>query len=243
VPLATNLIHFELNGPGKIIGVGNGDPTCHEPDTFVPKPNFEVTSENEGWDYKLLPDVKNPLLAELQPGFDDSSWDKIDTQANADSMKEPGQAVFRTKISVDADELTAQSVELKIGRIDDQGWVYINGKLAGESRDWASSPSFDIKRFLHVGENAVAIAIINRDGSGGLGNGVTLRIFKKAAAPLWQRSVFNGLAQVIVQSAHDAGEVMLTATAVGLTSASALIQTKEGKLRQDMVQAKTDPAD
>ena len=39
VPTAGNEIHFELNGPGKIIGVGNGDPGCHEPDTFVSSTN------------------------------------------------------------------------------------------------------------------------------------------------------------------------------------------------------------
>ncbi len=32
VPVADNLIHFELSGPGKIIGVGNGDPSSHEMD-------------------------------------------------------------------------------------------------------------------------------------------------------------------------------------------------------------------
>ncbi|HEV2436088.1 MAG TPA: beta-galactosidase GalA [Verrucomicrobiae bacterium] len=32
VPVADNLIHFALSGPGRIIGVGNGDPSCHEPD-------------------------------------------------------------------------------------------------------------------------------------------------------------------------------------------------------------------
>jgi beta-galactosidase len=32
VPLADNLIHFKLSGPGKIIGVGNGDPSSHEAD-------------------------------------------------------------------------------------------------------------------------------------------------------------------------------------------------------------------
>lgn len=32
VPNANNLITFHLEGPGKIIGVGNGDPSCHEPD-------------------------------------------------------------------------------------------------------------------------------------------------------------------------------------------------------------------
>ncbi len=32
VPNADNMIHFKINGPGKIIGVGNGDPSSHEPD-------------------------------------------------------------------------------------------------------------------------------------------------------------------------------------------------------------------
>ena len=32
VPTATNLIQFELTGSGRILGVGNGDPSCHEPD-------------------------------------------------------------------------------------------------------------------------------------------------------------------------------------------------------------------
>ena len=35
VPVAGNLVHFELSGPGKIIGVGNGDPSCHEPDVYL----------------------------------------------------------------------------------------------------------------------------------------------------------------------------------------------------------------
>jgi beta-galactosidase len=34
VPTATNLVHFAISGPGKIIGVGNGDPSCHEPDQY-----------------------------------------------------------------------------------------------------------------------------------------------------------------------------------------------------------------
>ena len=32
VPVADNLIQFKLSGPGKIIGVGNGDPSSHEAD-------------------------------------------------------------------------------------------------------------------------------------------------------------------------------------------------------------------
>jgi beta-galactosidase len=32
VPVAANKIRFSIEGAGKIIGVGNGDPSCHEPD-------------------------------------------------------------------------------------------------------------------------------------------------------------------------------------------------------------------
>jgi beta-galactosidase len=32
VPLADNKVTFALSGPGNVLGVGNGDPSCHEPD-------------------------------------------------------------------------------------------------------------------------------------------------------------------------------------------------------------------
>jgi beta-galactosidase len=35
VPTAANEITFTLSGPGKIIGVGNGDPSSHEPEQFL----------------------------------------------------------------------------------------------------------------------------------------------------------------------------------------------------------------
>ena len=32
VPMADNKVTFAVSGPGNVIGVGNGDPSCHEPD-------------------------------------------------------------------------------------------------------------------------------------------------------------------------------------------------------------------
>ena len=32
VPTASNLVTFNISGNGRLIGVGNGDPSCHEPD-------------------------------------------------------------------------------------------------------------------------------------------------------------------------------------------------------------------
>jgi beta-galactosidase len=41
VPTATNLVHFAIQGPGRIIGVGNGDPSCHEPDQYPGQSGWE----------------------------------------------------------------------------------------------------------------------------------------------------------------------------------------------------------
>jgi hypothetical protein len=82
---------------------------------------------------------------------------------------------------------------------------------------------------LHAGENSVAIAVVNSDGSGGLGNNIVLRLLKTVEPPQWQRSVFNGLAQVIVQSDTEPGEIKLTATGDGLTPAVVLIHTQQLK--------------
>ena len=32
VPVASNEVTFKISGPGRLIGLGNGDPSCHEPD-------------------------------------------------------------------------------------------------------------------------------------------------------------------------------------------------------------------
>ncbi|SKC63553.1 beta-galactosidase GalA [Ohtaekwangia koreensis] len=40
VPIADNLITFSIEGPGKIIGTGNGDPSSHEPDKAMQRKAF-----------------------------------------------------------------------------------------------------------------------------------------------------------------------------------------------------------
>ena len=40
VPVANNMLTFTVEGPGHIIGVGNGDPSCHEPDKATVRSAF-----------------------------------------------------------------------------------------------------------------------------------------------------------------------------------------------------------
>ena len=53
VPDAANLVHFELGGPGAILGVGNGDPISHEPDVFLsdsgPRPATAAPLSPPAW--------------------------------------------------------------------------------------------------------------------------------------------------------------------------------------------------
>jgi beta-galactosidase len=40
VPIANNLIQFSIEGPGRIIGTGNGNPSSHEPDKATQRMAF-----------------------------------------------------------------------------------------------------------------------------------------------------------------------------------------------------------
>jgi len=102
----------------------------------------------------------------------------------------------------------------------------VNGQSVGESHDWQAQPIFDINKFIHAGDNVVAVGVNNGVGSGGLNPNVTVKFIGHAGVPPWSRSLFNGLAQIIVQSTRDAGEIKLTATADGLSPATAAVQTQ-----------------
>jgi beta-galactosidase len=231
VPVATNLVDFKLVGPGKILGVGNGDPSCHEPDIYLPKWPTRTLAINEGWRWERVTNVYAPGLPEESADYDDFSWAKADPQSPDGPLEGRSQAVFRTKIQVTKQELDAESVELCFGMIDEEGFVYVNGRKVGESHDWRSAPAFDVKHLLHPGENVIAVGVANWDGAGGINKGVTLRLGEKPELPEWKRSVFNGLAQIIVQSTKSPGEIKLTARSAGLSSGMTVLSSQPVALR------------
>jgi hypothetical protein len=74
--------------------------------------------------------------------------------------------------------------------------------------------------------HTVAVTLANWGATAGLNRGVELRFVGSAPAPTWHRSVFGGLAQIIVQSARQAGAIRLTAHASGLRSVTALLESR-----------------
>jgi len=59
VPTANNLVKFSIEGPGKIIGVANGNPNSHEPDKASQRMAFNgycmvlVQSDKESGEIRL----------------------------------------------------------------------------------------------------------------------------------------------------------------------------------------------
>ena len=223
VPTAGNLAEFELSGPGRLLGVGNGDPSCHEADVFLSKSGSRSVSLDR-WRVKEVADAKD--RPEAAKEFSTRNWRRVDVRADLGPLAPGTCAVFRTHYTAGPEDLAATNIVLSFGMIDDEGWVYVNGRLAGESHDWTASPAFAIGKFLESGDNTIAVVVKNNEGEGGINKGVTLLLEEKPVPAHWKRSVFNGLAQVIVQSAKEPGELKLTARAEGLAPATLTLSSE-----------------
>jgi beta-galactosidase len=230
VPLAQNKVNFTIEGAGKIIGVGNGDPNCHDPEVFLPTAPRSVAVN--GWRWKLanVPNDRS-VLPEYAKDFDDSAWKELKSTDGNTIEKEQTTAIYRAHLTLTEEDLKNAELRLRFAGCDDEGWFFVNSQCVGESHDWSSQPVFNAKQFLHVGDNVIAVGVYNGVGQGGLNPNVNVQIIGHATAAPWSRSLFNGLAQVIVQSTKDAGEIKLTATADGLAPATTVVQTQPCTLR------------
>ena len=234
VPVAQNKINFAIEGAGKILGVGNGDPSCHEPDTYIPEiPARSIALNN--WRWQLAPVKKREVVPGYASDADDSAWKTIHAKPDDDSyflvLREGQTAIYRAHVKLTDEDLANDRVMVRFGGIDDHGWVFVNNQYVGESSDWQDQPSYNIKSALHAGDNVIAVGVFNESNNGGLNPDVNLELIGKPVSIAWSRSLFNGLAEVIVQSSKEAGEIKLTASADGLQPASATIQTQPGGIR------------
>ena len=225
VPTAGNKVTFALTGPGRIIGVGNGDPTCHEPDVYVPTPRSHTVAI-DGWRWHPIADAYAPKPPEMAEAFDDSGWTPIDVNAASGPLPPLGRGAFRAKVTVTAADLASPAVELSFGHLNGGGTVYLNGQQIGPTGDSRAPSSYDVKSRLRAGENVVGVVLANYGDSGGVNDGVVLRLHEEPAPVEWSRSTFNGLAQVIVKTTRAPGTLTLTARAGGLRTATLAVTTR-----------------
>jgi beta-galactosidase len=227
VPTAGNTVSFELSGPGKIIGVGNGDPSSHEADTMVPVSVSRMVPVG-GWRWKQVADPYPDNMAEEAPAFDDSGWEAVEVSADVGALGLRGRAIYRVRFNVAASDLDSAAVEIAFSKILGGVATYVNGQRVGGSVDPRAPMVYDVKALLHPGENVIAVATANYGPEGaGLSKGVSLRLTESPAPLGWSRSVFNGLAEVIVQATRTPGPIRLTAHAEGLQDTSFTLNSQE----------------
>lgn len=152
-------------------GFANGGPQLEQPGGITRMSLTGNTISDEipitGWRMKLVSDATNP--PEIEPAFDDANWTNVATEAQDANQLAPGQdAVFRANIDLTAGDLMGTHLHLTFGRIDDRGWVYINGNFIGKANDWSRPYSFDATRQSHPGHNEIAVVVQNVDGGGGI---------------------------------------------------------------------------
>lgn len=231
VPTAGDLVRFELQGPGRLLGVGNGDPSCHEPDTFVPVASSRSLAISS-WRMKPVEGDLPDSMPELAENHVDAAWAEVSLDAENGSLESNRKAVYRGHVTLSAEDLAQPVVELKIGKIDGNGAVYVNGQKVGQPSNPKVAAIFDVRKLLHAGDNVVALSVENYNSfAAGPAGHVSLEVQAAPVQPAWSRPVFNGLAQIIVQASKEAGELRLSAAASGLQGAESVVRTKAAVAR------------
>jgi beta-galactosidase len=241
VPNASNGITFEITGPGKIIGVGNGDPCSHEPDKFVESvSSLPIT----GWHLKTVDGMtKRP---EVAMDFDDSGWQAaFSSRGNGGGGGRRGgggqptqPTVYRGSFQL-PENLSGAPLSLALRSLGQQQSVYLNGQPVAEnfSRENATREINLAADALRPGKNVIAVVAApaqggrgNR-GGGGRGNAGSPGQIRVTTPPGdWKRSLFSGLAQIIVQSTGRPGVITLTAKSPDATDGVLKIQAQPAPL-------------
>ncbi|WP_428229298.1 beta-galactosidase GalA [Flavobacterium sp.] len=206
VPTANDEITFTLKG-GKILGVGNGDPTSLEKDQFrdditlVPITNFEERKQ-------LSVDGVNQSLDE------GNAW--VAAFQDRDYKNQAAAYIYRGKFEL-KDNLRSNIVDFFYKKIGANESVFINGNLINASAEDSQKYHLD-KTVLKEGANVITIRasplqkvkdwdVMNTDPG-------IIRVV--APSEPWKRKLFNGYAQIIIQKDESGSEVILSASAKGL---------------------------
>lgn len=229
VPTAGNPVSFNLTGPGRIIGVGNGDPTCHEADKVYAAAPSVVTPVK--WKSCIIPE-RGSEPGEVAAGFPDESWQGETFAPRKALLPEAGKSVvYRSSASLSADQLQGVSVSFLFpGVTSGSASVYVNGRKIGDSGSATPALMPIPAGIIKEGANSIAIVIGSTFPKGRLLPGTVL-VLNSLTEPAWKRTAFNGLAQIILQSDRSPGELVLTASGQGLKPATLTITSKQCAIR------------
>jgi len=214
VPTAGNDISFSIEGPGRIIGVGNGDPTSTEPDKFLE--TIQVV-KIENLKEKFTDDISS--VKEVAADYDDAGWNPAFTDERNEQFGQSVKAlVYRGNFNLPAD-YKAATATLFYNSIGAMQSVYINGnEIAATIKDAARTGYVLPAAVLRPGSNSIAIAatpLLKKQPWDNINMNPGI-IQLKFPSAVWRRKLFNGLAQLIIQPTGEPGEIKVKATGAGL---------------------------
>ena len=220
VPTAANLVNFEITG-GRIIGVGNGDPSCHEPDQFI---ESVALVSVEDWRGRIAPaGTATPSAAEsLEPIAKLGNWKAV--------LPKPGEVYDLAAGFSLAAMPSGADLQLLLPTLGAKTTLWLNRReLARDIDTSTAGPALKLDPAqLVAGLNRVQLIVTpfddKRNHMPELTRLGSVRI--TTPPPPAKRSLFNGLAEVIVQSTREPGEIHLRAKADGLTPAESSVTTK-----------------
>jgi beta-galactosidase len=226
VPTAQNDIYFTITGPARIIGVGNGDPASHEPDQFHESiQRIAIESMKEA----TLNNLSDTSLTAFD--IDDSNWKKAFSLVHKDWRTYTDTLLtVRGEFYLPSIEANTRIHLFSKSILENQS-IFINGHRIATNivRDDPHQSFLLDHRILKSGRNVIAF--------------VGQRFRKKHLydepntdpgliqvwnpAPQWHRKLFNGWAQVIIESTGQPGTVTLKAESNGLKSAEVILKVAE----------------
>ncbi len=222
VPDANNEISFSIEGPAKIIGVGNGNPTSLENEKFI-----------ETIETITIRNLKEKAV-ESMDGTNETGVDVDDTKwkeafKDRDYKKLAKAYVYRGHIML-PENFTTSTITLFYKNIGREQSLYINGKeITRNQKENETGNGYLLDRkMLQAGKNIITIVAtpipkqhdwdnVNTDPG-------VIQLF--TAAQPWKRTLFNGLAQIIVQTTKEAGEITITATSPNLKTTVLRLNSK-----------------
>jgi beta-galactosidase len=215
VPTANDEIAFSIKG-GKILGVGNGDPTSLESDKFIDDTKLVAINNLRE---KQLNSTDLPI--KIQDN-NDADWSEAfkarDFKKQAPAYVYKGD--FELKNNSDSNIVTF--FYKKIGK---ETVVFVNGNKVEPDKDDVQKYTLS-KAILKEGKNTIYIAttplekikdwdVMNTDPG-------IIQIINSAES--WKRKLFSGYAQIIIQKEENAKEVVLSARATGLKSGVLIVK-------------------
>ncbi|MFC2138410.1 beta-galactosidase GalA [Bacteroidota bacterium] len=223
-PTANVDVELSIEGPGKIIGVGNGDPSSHEPEVYMDEIQKIFIPG-----LKELPVDNLENRPETAFGFDDSNWEKA-FLPKSDNWQDYIDPLIVVRGNFELKNINENTIVTLFSKsiVENQS-VYINGNLIASNitRDAPGQEYVIDLNILKEGKNDYAVV------------GERFRLQHQWDEPnkdpgviqvinpvdKWKRKTFNGLAQVIIQSTNEPGEIILKATSSDIKGDEIIIQT------------------